>query len=87
MFITHDFGVVAEIADRVVVMQHGVIVEQGTASDVLHHPQHAYTKQLIAAVPPLKAPPPRALAADNILTITDVSKTYRTGGFSDAARG
>jgi peptide/nickel transport system ATP-binding protein len=81
MFITHDFGVVAEIADRVVVMQHGVIVEQGTAADVLNRPQHAYTRQLIAAVPPLKAPPPRALAADNILTITDVSKTYRTGGF------
>ncbi|WP_108514702.1 ABC transporter ATP-binding protein [Bradyrhizobium algeriense] len=81
MFITHDFGVVAEIADRVVVMQHGAIVEQGTAADVLHRPKHAYTKQLIAAVPPLKAPPPRALAADNILTITDVSKTYRTGGF------
>jgi peptide/nickel transport system ATP-binding protein len=81
MFITHDFGVVAEIADRVVVMQHGVIVEQGAAADVLNKPQHAYTKQLIAAVPPLKAPPPRALAADNILTITDVSKTYRTGGF------
>jgi peptide/nickel transport system ATP-binding protein len=56
-------------------------VEQGTAADVLNRPQHAYTKQLIAAVPPLKAPPPRALAADNILTITDVSKTYRTGGF------
>ena len=81
MFITHDFGVVAEIADRVVVMQHGVIVEQGTASDVLHRPQHPYTRQLIAAVPPLTAPPPRALSADNILTITDVSKTYRTGGF------
>ena len=60
MFITHDFGVVAEIADRVVVMQHGVIVEQGTATDVLNRPQHAYTRQLIAAVPPLKAPPPRA---------------------------
>ena len=81
MFITHDFGVVAEIADRVVVMQHGVIVEQGTAADVLNHPQHAYTKQLIAAVPPLKAPPPRPLSDDNILTIADVSKTYRTGGF------
>ena len=81
MFITHDFGVVAEIADRVVVMQHGVIVEQGTAADVLNNPQHAYTKQLIAAVPPLKAPPPRALSDDNILTIADVSKTYRTGGF------
>lgn len=81
LFITHDFGVVAEIADRVVVMQHGKIVEQGTADAVLKHPTHAYTKQLIAAVPPLKAPPPRPLASDNILTIANVSKTYRTGGF------
>jgi len=81
LFITHDFGVVAEIADRVVVMQHGVIVEQGKAADVLNNPQHPYTKQLIAAVPPLKAPPPRALSDDNILTIANVSKIYRTGGF------
>jgi peptide/nickel transport system ATP-binding protein len=81
LFITHDFGVVAEIADRVVVMQHGVIVEQGVATDVLNSPQHAYTRQLIAAVPPLKAPPPRALSSENILTISGVSKTYRTGGF------
>ncbi|QDW40025.1 ABC transporter ATP-binding protein [Bradyrhizobium sp. KBS0727] len=81
LFITHDFGVVAEIADRVVVMQHGVIVEQGAATDVLNNPQHAYTKQLIAAVPPLKAPPPRAISGENILTISGVSKTYRTGGF------
>jgi peptide/nickel transport system ATP-binding protein len=81
LFITHDFGVVAEIADRVVVMQHGVIVEQGTAAAVLNDPQHAYTKQLIAAVPPLKAPPPRPISGENILTISDVSKTYRTGGF------
>ena len=48
---------------------------------MLNNPQHAYTKQLIAAVPPLKAPPPRALAAETILTIEHVSKTYRTGGF------
>ncbi|MBN8987194.1 MAG: ABC transporter ATP-binding protein [Rhizobiales bacterium] len=81
LFITHDFGVVAEIADRVVVMQHGLIVEQGTATTVLNDPRHAYTKQLIAAVPPLKAPPPRALTTENILTISNVSKTYRTGGF------
>jgi peptide/nickel transport system ATP-binding protein len=81
LFITHDFGVVADIADRVVVMQHGVIVEQGSASAVLNAPQHAYTRQLIAAVPPLKAPPPRKLSDENILTISGVSKTYRTGGF------
>ena len=81
LFITHDFGVVAEIADRVAVMQHGSIVEQGLAASVLNAPQHPYTKQLIAAVPPLTSPPPRGLSDDIILSIDDVSKTYRTGGF------
>ena len=81
LFITHDFGVVAEIADRVAVMQHGSIVEQGDAAAILNHPQHPYTRKLIAAVPPLTAPPPRQLSDDIILTISDVSKTYRTGGF------
>ncbi|WJR80413.1 ABC transporter ATP-binding protein [Bradyrhizobium sp. NP1] len=81
LFITHDFGVVAEIADRVAVMQHGVVVEQGAAGAVLNKPQHGYTKQLIAAVPPLKAPPPRSLSSDAILSLSNVSKTYRSGGF------
>jgi peptide/nickel transport system ATP-binding protein len=51
LFITHDFDVVAEIADRVVVMQSGRIVEQGTAADVLNRPQHPYTQRLLDARP------------------------------------
>ncbi|WP_372620276.1 ABC transporter ATP-binding protein [Falsiroseomonas sp.] len=81
LFITHDFGVVAEIADRVAVMQHGLVVEQGPAEKVLNAPAHPYTRALVAAVPPLAAPPPRPIAAEPILVMEDVRKTYRTGGF------
>ena len=51
LLITHDLGVVAEVANRVVVMNSGEIVETGSASQVYHHPVHPYTKKLIAAVP------------------------------------
>jgi peptide/nickel transport system ATP-binding protein len=81
LFITHDFGVVAEIADRVAVMQHGVVVEHGAAAQVLDNPCHAYTQQLIAAVPPLASPPPRPLSPETVLGISHVSKVFRTGGF------
>ena len=57
MFITHDFGVVAEIADQVTVMQHGQVVEQGTADEVLLSPGHSYTRKLIAAIPTGTAEP------------------------------
>ena len=59
LFITHDFGVVAEIADRVVVMQAAGWSSQGAAAQVLNAPQHPYTQALIAAVPHRAAPPPR----------------------------
>lgn len=53
IFITHDLGVVAEIAERVVVMYKGNIVEEGTVKNVFLHPQHPYTKGLLACRPPL----------------------------------
>jgi peptide/nickel transport system ATP-binding protein len=51
IFITHDIGLVAGIADRIMVMQHGLAVEQNTADAVLDNPQHDYTKHLLNAVP------------------------------------
>jgi peptide/nickel transport system ATP-binding protein len=51
LLITHDFGVIAEMADRVAVMHRGVLVEQGPVRQILRAPAHAYTRQLLAAVP------------------------------------
>jgi len=53
MFITHDLGVIAELADRVLVMYKGKIVEQGTVLEIFSDPQHPYTKSLLACRPPL----------------------------------
>lgn len=76
LIITHDLGVVAEIADRVVVMEKGVLVEAGTVRDVYKNPQHPYTRKLIAAAPgkgemhqPLKG-------AEPVLSVRDVRKNY-----------
>ena len=54
LFITHDFGVVEEIADDVIVMYQGQIVEEGSVKDVLKKPKHAYTKALLQCVPDAK---------------------------------
>ena len=51
LLITHDMGVVADMADRIVVMQHGRIVESGTADQIFNHAEHPYTQQLLASVP------------------------------------
>lgn len=54
LMITHNFGIVSDLADRVCVMQKGKIVEEGNTRQILENPQHEYTKQLMAAVPRLR---------------------------------
>jgi peptide/nickel transport system ATP-binding protein len=80
LFITHDFGVVAEIADRIAVMRHGRIVEVGEARQVLTHPAHPYTRELIAAVPSLEPPSTDGVAvatnAKTVLAVTGLAKSY-----------
>jgi len=80
LFITHDFGVVADIADRVVVMQEGKIVETGTAKQVLTKPKHSYTKSLIAAIPRLKPRKARLRASEVVLRAEGVYKSFGSGG-------
>ncbi|MBV8031603.1 MAG: ABC transporter ATP-binding protein [Betaproteobacteria bacterium] len=77
LFITHDFGVVAEIADRVAVLRLGELVESGRREEVLSHPRHDYTRMLIASVPSLK-PAQRATlpAGPAALETKKLSKTY-----------
>jgi len=82
LFITHDFGVVAEVAHRVVVMQHGRVVEQGRTEDVLRRPRDDYTRMLIRSVPSLSPPAREPItAAPIVLQTNDLNKTYVSGGF------
>jgi len=80
LLITHDLGVVAEVADRVVVMNGGEIVEQGTAADVYANPQHPYTRKLIAAAPGKGEMPADRDRVEPLLSVTGLSKVY--GGFT-----
>ena len=85
LFITHDFGVVAEIADRVAVMQRGRIVEHGPAGTLLDAPQHPYTQALIAAVPHRSRAPRPPITTPPLLVLDQVGKTYGRGRHGVAA--
>jgi peptide/nickel transport system ATP-binding protein len=77
LFITHDIGVVTEIADRVIVMKSGKVVESGTATRILTAPEADYTRMLIAAVPTLEANRPADPAQGPLaLKVEDIAKTY-----------
>ncbi len=90
LFITHDFGVVADIADRVIVMQEGLIVESGTSTQVLNKPKHKYTKSLIAAIPRLKPRKTRKRSKEVVVETSALHKSFGGGrsllGFGRRAR-
>ena len=87
LFITHDFGVVADIADQVVVMQKGAIVETGPADNVLRYPADAYTKLLIDSVPKaIRRDSVAHAAAPPVLQVRGLDMTYGSRGLFGRGR-
>jgi peptide/nickel transport system ATP-binding protein len=75
IFISHDLGVINKIADYVVVMYRGEIVDQGTKNKLLSNPEHPYTKGLLACRPRLKEQPEKLLTVDNFMEVKENSVT------------
>ncbi|MCU1412269.1 MAG: putative peptide transporter, ATP-binding protein [Rhodoglobus sp.] len=89
IIITHDLGVVADIADNIIVMREGAIVERGTVDEVFNHAQHDYTKQLLSSVPHLglEAGGERMTSTEEpVLKLTDASVDYPGHGRVPAFR-
>jgi peptide/nickel transport system ATP-binding protein len=87
LFITHDFGVVAEIADKVVVLEQGRQVECGATHRVLASPEHPYTQMLLCAVPRLEPTrSPVAKDAPLLLEARNISKSYKAGSWPSKNR-
>lgn len=102
LLITHDLALAAERAESVLVVDHGVVVESGTASDILRSPQHEYTKRLVAAAPSLTVRDPRRAPArgpvpggadqpaggcGDILSVSELTKIYRESRGAPWRRG
>lgn len=81
LFITHDFGVVADIADRIVVMNKGAVVETGTRDQILSNPVDPYTRMLVSSVPSLVPRKPLPIAEQVVLKVNQLYKTYSTSAF------
>jgi peptide/nickel transport system ATP-binding protein len=86
LFITHDFGVVAEIADRVAVLRGGELVEVGLRDELLAKPAHDYTRMLIASVPSLVPRHRDEVTAPVVLATTGMAKTYAAGRWFGRSR-
>ena len=86
LFITHDFGVVAEIADRIVVMQHGRIIEQGNRDQVLKAPREPYTQMLMASVPSMVPMARPAVSGAKAVDVSALNKIYGSSGWLSRGR-
>ena len=76
MFITHDFGVVAEIAERIVVMHRGQVVEMGQREEILARPRQPYTRMLVSSVPSLIPKKRETPKGEIVLEVVGLNKTY-----------
>src|SRR5690625_3116856 len=86
LLITHAFGGVAEIADRIVVLNRGKMVESGTREQILSVPPQNYTRMLVSSVPSLTPRPARSVADQTLLQVDKLNKVYRKRGFLGAKR-
>ncbi|MEC5344607.1 ABC transporter ATP-binding protein [Brenneria populi] len=86
VFITHDFGVVSEIADRIVVMNRGTLVESGSRDDILVRPVQEYTRMLVSSVPSLLPRHVSRPAAPDAIEVIGLDKIYEEKKFMGATR-
>ncbi|QHI97743.1 dipeptide ABC transporter ATP-binding protein [Xylophilus rhododendri] len=86
LFITHDFGVVSDIADRVVVMNRGRVVETGSRDAILARPVEPYTRMLVSSVPSLVPGAKNRIEGGEVLQVKALGKTYSERGFFKSGR-